>query len=65
MTFISIFFFFYPSVVQALMTIFNCLEVNVRSADSLLAVSWKSIALPSPRARLLGACLPVLCRHFY
>ncbi|GFR39712.1 hypothetical protein Agub_g192 [Astrephomene gubernaculifera] len=37
-TFITIFFFFYPSVVQSLMTIFNCTDVNSASEpDTQLA----------------------------
>ncbi|GIL85176.1 hypothetical protein Vretifemale_13759, partial [Volvox reticuliferus] len=36
-TFIAIFFFFYPSVVQSLMSIFNCQDVNVQKTDNPLA----------------------------
>ncbi|GLC37881.1 hypothetical protein PLESTM_000659100 [Pleodorina starrii] len=36
-TFIAIFFFFYPSVVQSLMTIFNCQDVNVQPTNNPLA----------------------------
>ncbi|GIL55405.1 hypothetical protein Vafri_10963 [Volvox africanus] len=36
-TFIAIFFFFYPSVVQSLMAIFNCQDVNVQESNNPLA----------------------------
>ncbi|GLI60546.1 hypothetical protein VaNZ11_002702 [Volvox africanus] len=36
-TFIAIFFFFYPSVVQSLMAIFNCQDVNVQETNNPLA----------------------------
>jgi hypothetical protein len=62
-TFITIFFFFYPSVVQSLMTIFNCQEVNVVTNQNPLAVSRVKWGCCSP-AQPSCAVDPVQALYF-
>ena len=73
-TFITIFFFFYPSVVHALMTIFNCQDVNTRISTNPLAASgpWLAwcrllLAVPCPFFKLertsARTCLHQLSSH--
>lgn len=58
-TFITIMFFFYPNVVQSIMTIFSCVSVDEYTSNELAVGSWALSAscvkpAPLPCARQLA-----------